>query len=119
MKIFFIGSVKFSKRCLTHLINSKFDLIGVYTKKNLPLIQIMLTFTALCKTNNIPCKYVIDINSNESLEWIKILKPDIIFCFGWSRLLKAPVLNIPKMGVVGYHPSMLPKIEEGIQLFGP
>ena len=118
MKIFFIGSVKFSKRCLTHLINSKFDLIGVYTKKS-SFNSDHADLTALCKTNNIPCKYVIDINSNESLEWIKILKPDIIFCFGWSRLLKAPVLNIPKMGVVGYHPSMLPKIEEGIQLFGP
>ena len=37
------------------------------------------------------------------------MRPDIIFCFGWSRLIKEELLKIPKKGVVGYHPAMLPK----------
>ena len=36
------------------------------------------------------------------------MKPDIIFCFGWSSLIKSEVLNLTKLGVVGYHPAMLP-----------
>ena len=37
------------------------------------------------------------------------LNPDIIFCFGWSSLIKKRILNIAHMGVVGYHPSKLPQ----------
>ena len=33
----------------------------------------------------------------------------MIFCFGWSSLLKERVLNIPPMGVIGYHPAKLPE----------
>lgn len=33
----------------------------------------------------------------------------MIFCFGWSRLIKPPLLELPPMGVVGFHPAALPK----------
>ena len=36
------------------------------------------------------------------------MNPDVIFCFGWSRLLKKRLLTIPKHGVVGFHPAELP-----------
>ena len=35
--------------------------------------------------------------------------PDIVFCFGWSYLLRQDVLDVPKWGVVGYHPALLPQ----------
>ena len=49
------------------------------------------------------------INSIKILRWIKKRKPDIIFCIGWSQLLKKKLLNIAPKGVIGYHPSDLPK----------
>ena len=42
-------------------------------------------------------------------KWIQDLNPDLIFCLGWSSLLKRSTLDIPKFGVIGYHPSLLPK----------
>ena len=39
---------------------------------------------------------------------IKNLKPDIIFVTGWSELISDDILSIPKMGVIGFHPSKLP-----------
>ena len=30
-------------------------------------------------------------------------------CVGWSKLIKKEILNIPKKGFIGYHPSLLPK----------
>jgi len=65
--------------------------------------------TNVCKKKNIPYKYVDDINSKDNIEWIKKLNPDIIFCFGWSYLIKKELLKLPKMGIVGYHPANLPK----------
>ena len=34
--------------------------------------------------------------------------PDLICCFGWSELLKKRILNIAKIGSIGYHPTNLP-----------
>ena len=36
------------------------------------------------------------------------LNPDLILVAGWSEIIKNKILNIPKMGVVGFHPSKLP-----------
>ena len=38
--------------------------------------------------NKIPFHLTKDINSEISFNWIKSLNADIIFCFGWSNLLK-------------------------------
>ena len=34
------------------------------------------------------------------------------------KVIKKKILNIPKIGTIGYHPSDLPKIKVDIQLFG-
>lgn len=53
--------------------------------------------------------YSIDINDNSSVKFIRECNPDIIYCFGWSQLIKSEILNIPKLGVIGNHPAELPK----------
>ena len=40
---------------------------------------------------------------------IREIKPDLIFCFGWSSLIKKQILDIPKIGTLGFHPALLPK----------
>ncbi|MBA1433207.1 MAG: methionyl-tRNA formyltransferase [Epsilonproteobacteria bacterium] len=109
MKILFIGSVKFSFKALEKLIGLDADIVGVCTKEKSEFNSDFNNLTPLCETNNIPCKIVTDINSKESLEWIKERQPDIIFCFGWSFLLKKELLSIPPLGIVGYHPAKLPQ----------
>ena len=37
------------------------------------------------------------------------MHPDLIICVGWSQILKSEILNIPKLGVIGFHPSKLPE----------
>jgi methionyl-tRNA formyltransferase len=39
---------------------------------------------------------------------MKELNPDVVFCFGWSNLIKKEVLDISRLGVIGYHPTLLP-----------
>ena len=108
MKILLIGAVYFSESVLKKLISMKSEIVGVCTLKNSNINSDHCDLSNLCKQNKIKWIYAEDINSSEVIKWIKISKPDVIFCCGWSRLLKKNVLNIPRLGVIGYHPSKLP-----------
>jgi len=109
MKILFVGTVEFSYKALEKLIELKAELVGVCTKEKSVFNSDFADLTPLCEENKIPYKFVDDINSKENVEWINTLNPDIIFCFGWSNLIKKELLNLPIMGVVGYHPASLPQ----------
>lgn len=109
MKILFIGTVEFSYKALKKLIELNAEIVGVCTKNKSDFNSDFADLTPLCKKAGILLKYVDDINSNENIAWIRSLSPDIIFCFGWSNLIKKDLLGLPKMGVVGYHPALLPK----------
>jgi len=108
MKIIFIGTVEFSFYALERLISIHSNIIGVLTKKSSDFNSDFKDLTPLCINNNIPIKYVEDINNIDNIHWIKQLNPDIIFCFGWSSLIKQDLLNIPPKGIVGFHPAALP-----------
>ena len=108
MRAVFIGTVEFSLRSLEKLIGLNVNLVGVITKESSSFNSDFVDLKPLCISNGIPCLYVDDINSLDSIKWIKDLNPDVIFCFGWSSLIKKEILNIAPMGVVGYHPAKLP-----------
>ena len=109
MRVVLIGSVEFSLKALESLIAINVNLVGVLAKESSDFNSDFVDLKPICDVNKIPCLYVDDINSIKSVEWIKNLNPDVIFCFGWSSLIKKEVLSIAPMGVVGYHPAKLPK----------
>lgn len=109
MKILFIGSVEFSESCLELLIDLKENIVGICTLEKSLINTDFIDLQPLAEKHKIPVHYSPDINSLESLEWINSLKPDIIFCFGWSRLIKKDLLELAPMGVLGFHPAELPK----------
>lgn len=109
MRILFIGTVTFSLKALEKLIAIKSNVVGVCTKEESLFNSDFSDLTGVCKSNNIPYSYVDNINSEKSLKWIKDLSPDVIFCFGWSSLIKKELLTLPPMGVIGFHPAALPQ----------
>ena len=109
MKIVFIGTVELSKKALEKLIEIDAEIVGVCTKKESKFNSDFSDLTPLCISTKIPFKYVDDINSRECIDWIRSLNPDIIFCFGWSSLIKKELLSLTPMGILGYHPAKLPK----------
>ena len=44
-----------------------------------------------------------------NIKIIKNIQPDVIFVMGWSQLLKNQLLQSAKFGVIGSHPTELPK----------
>jgi methionyl-tRNA formyltransferase len=108
MRIVFIGAVEFSLRALGRLVSLGADIVGICTLKESKFNADHIDLTSMGGAHGIPCFYADDINSTEALMWIKSKAPDIIFCFGWSKLLKQALLTLAPLGVVGFHPAALP-----------
>ncbi len=108
MKIVFIGAVQFSLESLNHLVNLDAEVVGVCTLEHSEINSDHVDLMDFCVLNEIPCVYINDINSIESITWIKEKSPDIIFCFGWSKLIKRELLRLAPLGIIGFHPAALP-----------
>ena len=109
MKIVYIGAVKFSEQCLIKLIKIGYKPVYVCTLKESRFNTDHVDLTKVCNQHNIPVEYMPDINTKINIDRIRSYSPDIIFCFGWSYLLKSRLLKVPTLGVIGYHPANLPK----------
>lgn len=109
MKIIFIGCVEFSYKILECLISEGANIVGVCTKERSKFNSDFTDLTPLCREHDIPYYLINNINSSENIAWMHSLNADVIFCFGWSSLLKKDLLNLAPMGVIGYHPAKLPQ----------
>ena len=107
-KILFIGTVEFSYKALSTLIENKFEIVGILSKKESNFNSDYYDLTPLAEDNNIPILYRTKDNKDEIISFIKSLNPDIIYCFGWSHILTKNILSIPRYGVIGFHPAELP-----------
>ncbi|BEP30346.1 formyltransferase family protein [Helicovermis profundi] len=108
MKVLFIGSVESSYILLNELINHEVEICGVITKKESKFNSDFCDLASICASNNIEYVYSETSRDNDTFEFIKNKAPDIIYCFGWSYLLSEEIINIPKLGTVGFHPAKLP-----------
>lgn len=109
MKSIFIGSVEFSEQALKKMIDLGVDIKGVITKEASSFNSDFVDLSKLALKFNIPYLFTKDINSLEVSDWIRKKEPDVLFCFGWSQLLKKEILDIANIGVVGYHPAKIPE----------
>jgi methionyl-tRNA formyltransferase len=109
MKIVFVGTVEFSLKILEVLLDINAEVVGVVTDVNRGVNSDYADLQPLCKESKIPVLSTEKINAPDTIKWIADRSPDVIFCFGWSRLIKKELLGLPPMGVVGYHPAELPR----------
>lgn len=108
MRILLIGTVEFSEKALRFLHRVAANLVGVIT---MPDSGLNADYADLKKTADelqLPCLITKMINAEASIAWIKERNADVIFCFGWSRLLGPEVLSLTPNGVIGFHPTLLP-----------
>jgi len=111
MKIVFIGAVEIGHKILETIYNVNYSVDTVYT---LPYSMEESTsgfidFLQLTEQHNSRLIRTKDINQASHINEIKKIYPDLIIVCGWQRLICEDILNIPKLGVVGFHSSLLPK----------
>lgn len=61
------------------------------------------------RSHSIPVIEVADSNSTDLCQQLEEMQLDWIFVVGWSQICKPRFIEIPRIGVIGYHPSVLPK----------
>jgi methionyl-tRNA formyltransferase len=105
-----IGCVKFSQTLLEelHSINSV-EICGIVTRNHSGFNSDFVDLGTVACAKNIPTNHLVNNDQDSLVLWLEKIKPDVIFCLGWPFLLRPDVLTIPKFGVIGYHPSLLPR----------
>ena len=108
MRIVLIGCVQFSEQVLAELIRLKANVVAVCTLSESSFNSDHVDLSVTANQYGIPVQTEQDINSSSSIDWIASFNPDVVFCFGWSYLIKKQLLSIPQIGTIGYHPAYLP-----------
>jgi methionyl-tRNA formyltransferase len=85
------------------------EVVGVVTRADAPANADFRSLEQLAREAGIPCHCVPGNDQRSMADWIRPLRPDVVYCFGWSRLLKPEILRLPPLGVIGYHPAALPR----------
>ncbi len=114
MKIIFMGTPDFAKESLEALYNAGHEILAVVTTPDRPkgrgmkLVASPVKEYALTKNLKIfqPEKIRKDISF---MEEIKNLEPDVICVVAYGKILPKEILDIPKLGCINVHGSLLPK----------
>lgn len=108
-RIVFIGCVDFSRRLLLASFDAGANIVGVVSRESAPGNSDFVCLDQVAAARKVPVHLTKNANAPTTIQWIKDRSPDVIFCFGWSQLLKAELLEASSMGVIGYHPALLPQ----------
>lgn len=111
MRIGFIGCVESSLCFLESLLGLRaegIEIAAVVTKEASSFNSDYTDLIPLCKRNNIPFHFERSGGQDESVEFFKQYKVDVVYCFGWSFLLKEEMLSLGRLGAYGFHPAKLP-----------
>lgn len=104
-----IGCVEFSQYALEALIRHEACNVSlVITRHDSKINSDFANLQPIAEKFNIPSVFIKGNDQEAMASVLNGVEPDVVFCVGWSYLLKAEVLNIPKFGVVGYHPAKIP-----------
>jgi methionyl-tRNA formyltransferase len=68
----------------------------------------VLDYSVIALQLGIPYHEVSHINDDESVELIRKYSPDLLVVLGWSQVLSKKVLEVPRIGTLGAHASLLP-----------
>ena len=109
MKIAVIGCVQFSQAMVEALASVPgIQLAGIVTLRTSTVNADFQSLEPIGTRLGVPILIADGVTQNTMAAWLAERQPDVIFCVGWSSLLKPPVLKAAPQGVVGYHPTLLP-----------
>lgn len=111
MKAVFIGSVLSSNVILEELLNSEIEVSMVFSldEKYSENVSGYYPIHTTAERYNVPYKKFRKINEAENIDLISKIAPDFIFVIGLSQLVDKKIISIPRKGVIGFHPTPLPK----------
>jgi len=114
MKLVFMGTPDIAKVCLQRICENGYDVIGVFTKpdtpKNRGMKMAMSPVKEYALSRNIPVYQPVTFKDDEPLRILQELSPDLIVVVAYGKILPQSVLDLPRLGCVNMHASILPEL---------
>lgn len=114
MNILFMGTPDFAQESLKSLVENNYNVIGVVTNIDKPkgrgmkMVPSPVKEYALEKGIKIYQPEKVRKNQ-EFIEEVKKLNPDVICVVAYGKILPKELLDIPRLGCINVHGSLLPK----------
>lgn len=114
MRVVFMGTPDIAATCFARLIDEKFEIVGAYTKPDMPKNRGMkLEMSDVKKAAlaaGIPVYQPTTFREDAVTEELRALKPDVIAVVAYGKILPQRVLDIPRLGCINIHASVLPEL---------
>ena len=113
MKIVFMGTPDFAEKSLEAIYNSGHEILAVVTNPDRPKGRGMKMVSSPVKefavSKNLKIYQPEKVRKNiEFIEEIKKLQPDVICVVAYGKILPKEILDIPRLGCINVHGSLLP-----------
>ena len=113
MRVVFMGTPDIAATCLKKIIADGFEVVGVYTQPDRPkgrgMKMVFPPVKEVAISNGIAVFQPENFRSDEDVQDLRDLKPDVIAVVAYGRILPQRVLDIPACGCVNIHASLLPQ----------
>ena len=113
MKIIYMGTPEFAVKPLEKLYEEGFDIPLVVSQKDRPKGRgkklLPTSVKARAEELGLEVFQPDNINSEDSINKLKDIKPDFIVVAAYGQFLRKEILSIPKYTCVNIHASLLPK----------
>ena len=113
MRVVFMGRADIAATCLKKILEDGFQVVGVYTQPDRPkgrgMKMVFPPVKEVALAHDIPVFQPENFRSDEDVEALRALKPDVVAVVAYGRILPQRVLDIPEKGCVNIHASVLPE----------
>ena len=108
-----MGTPSFAVPCLERLLKSDDEVVAVFTQPDKKVGR-KQTLTPppvkeLAQNGGIPVYQPTSLRNDEAVERVALLRPDLIVVVAYGKILPKAILELPPLGCVNVHGSLLPK----------
>lgn len=113
MRVLFMGTPEFAVASLKRLVEDGHTVCGVFTQPDKPKNRgHKLAYSPVKEfalTKNIPVFQPVSMRDGSALESVRRLEPELIVVAAYGKILPEDILNVPSLGSINVHSSLLPK----------
>lgn len=113
MKLVFMGTPDFAVPTLRALVEAGHEVAAVFTQPDKPKNRGMKLQPTPVKeyaiTHGIPVYQPVKLRDGEALSLLKEIAPQLIVVAAYGRILPVDILELPPLGCINVHSSLLPK----------
>ena len=113
MRVVFMGTPDIAAECLKQILADGFEVVGVYTQPDRPkgrgMKLVAPPVKEVAQSAGIPVFQPETFREDETVEALRSLRPDVCAVVAYGRILPQRVLDIPTLGCINIHASLLPK----------